>query len=160
MSQAVKPKTIATGTVEVFSDNSVKLTIGQHIAHGKPYSTYSRDNSTDLSHGIRFVVDENCTTLKGIKVERPVPQTTSEEFQNAARTAPAPDKDVIAAMVPKLQALRAQPHAFRSLDVKNQVAVPADRRERMVIYDGLPANLRQVFVDACEMADKVARSRK
>lgn len=60
-----------------------------------------------------------------------------------------------ATITTKLAALAATPKAFRTLNVANQIDVPKDKAERLAIWDALPPELREVFVDACEAADKL-----
>ncbi|MGB4060948.1 MAG: hypothetical protein WBK26_12105 [Burkholderiaceae bacterium] len=146
---------------------TLKSADGKHSIHCLPYSTYHRDNETHLSHGLALIVKGG--KLTGFDAQRLADPADSTEaaptepqnrtLAKAAIASQKAPKPVPAAMLAALKNLARQPQGVRALDVKNQIDVPNDKRERIAIYDGLPEDLRQVFVDACEAADK-RRGRK
>lgn len=65
----------------------------------------------------------------------------------------------ITKLAAQLRHLGGLPVAFRTLDVLNQINPPADKKEREVVRQHLPPELRNLFDEACGRADHLRRSR-
>jgi hypothetical protein len=163
-------KTIVKGTWELRSDQAFTITSdsGKTVTCA-PTAQYNYETGTELSHDVDFVVKNGKFT--GFKARNPVEPnsditeaaTTEPQNRTLAKAAIASQKaskPVPAAMLAALKNLARQPQGVRALDVKNQIDVPNDKRERIAIYDALPEDLRQVFVDACAAYDKRKGARK
>ncbi len=162
-------KTIVKGTWELRSDQAFTITSdsGKTVTCA-PTAQYNYETGTELSHDVDFVVKNGKFT--GFKARNPVePNSDSTEaattepqnrtLAKAANAALKVPKPVPAAFIAKLKALAAQHKDMRGLDAKNQVDIPRDPKERIAIFDGLPEDLRAVFVAECERAD-ARRGRK